>query len=112
MLRLRTIAVVVSDEKRAASWYREKLGMKLEDAFPHWHTVATSGSDVQLHLCPDAPLEPGNSGIAFTAKDCKKEEAALRKRGARIVEPTTKADWGTYFTFADPDGNEFWVVEE
>jgi len=29
----------------------------------------------------------------------------------RITTPTTKEDWGTYFMFADPDGNEFWAFE-
>lgn len=112
MLRFNTVAVVVSDERKSTSWYQEKLGFKPVDKFPHWHTVEAPGASVKFHLCPDAPLEPGNSGIAFMTADCKKEEAVLRKKGVKVVETTTKADWGTYFTFADPDGNEFWVFEE
>jgi predicted enzyme related to lactoylglutathione lyase len=112
MLRLNTMAVVVSDEKKAAAWYQEKLGLDLMDTHPHWHTVTSKGSNVRLHLCPDAPLEPGNSGIAFMTKDCRSEEERLRKNGVTIRTPTTKEDWGTYFIFADPDGNEFWAFQE
>jgi len=109
MLRLNTMAVVVRDEKKAAKWYQQKLGMKVQDRFPHWHTVVAKGSKVRLHLCPDSKPEKGNTGIAFAADDAAREEKALRKKGVRITVPTTKEDGGTYFMFADPDGNEFWV---
>jgi catechol 2,3-dioxygenase-like lactoylglutathione lyase family enzyme len=111
MLRLHTLAVVVRDEKKAARWYQKKLGLRVTDRYPHWHTVAAKGSTTRIHLCPDAKPERGNTGIAFTAKSCAREEKALRKKGVRITVATTKEDWGTYFMFADPDGNEFWVVE-
>ena len=106
---MNTLAVVVRDEKKAAKWYQQKLGMKLQDRFPHWHTVVAKGSKVRIHLCPDSRPEKGNTGIAFAVDDVAKEEKALRKKGVRITVPTKKESWGTYFMFADPDGNEFWV---
>ncbi len=111
MLKLNTIAVVVRDEKKSAKWYKEKLGFRVVDKYPHWHTVLPRGSSTKIHLCIDAPAESGNTGIAFATTSCKRDEAALRKKGVKITTPTTKEDWGTYFMFADPDGNEFWVVE-
>ena len=111
MLKLNTIAVVVRDEKKSAKWYKEKLGFRVVDKYPHWHTVLPRGSSTKIHLCIDAPPESGNTGIAFATTSCKRDEAALRKKGVKITTPTTKEDWGTYFTFADQDGNEFWVVE-
>lgn len=111
MLKLNTIAVVVRDEKKAAKWYKDKLGFRVSDKYPHWHTVVPKGSPVRIHLCPDAPPESGNTGFAFATASCAREEAALRKKGVKITTPTTKADWGTFFTFADIDGNEFWVFE-
>lgn len=112
MMQLNTIAIVVRNEKRAAKFYTEKLGLQLKDKYPHWHTVTTRGSKVRLHLCPDARPEKGNTGIAFRVKDPAKEEKALRKKGVKITVPTTVEDWGTYFMFADPDGNEFWAFGE
>jgi len=112
-MRLSTIALVVSDGKKSAKWYQEKLGMEIRDHQGHWITVALKKENVAFHLCSGFyDLEPGNTGISFTTKDIKKEEQALRDLGVAFVTPTTTEDWGTYAVFKDPDGNEFWLVEE
>ena len=41
-----------------------------------------------------------------------KTEQEYRKKGVKITSPTSKEEWGTYFMFADPDGNTFWVFED
>lgn len=113
MMRLTTIALVVSDAKKSAKWYTEKLGFEIRDHQGHWITVAPKKENIAFHLCEGLhPLEPGNSGISFVAKDVKKEEQALRKSGVEFTTPTTTEDWGTYAMFKDPDGNEFWLIEE
>lgn len=112
-MRLATIALVVSDAKQSAKWYQEKLGFEIRDHQGHWITVAPKNENLAFHLCEGFfDLEPGNSGIAVTSKDVKKEEAALRKLGVEFTIPTKKEDWGTNAAFKDPDGNEFWIVEE
>jgi len=112
MLQLNTMAVVVRNDQKAAKWYHDKLGLRVATRFPHWVTVASRGSTVTLHLCPDSPPEKGNTGISFGTKDVAKQEKELRKKGVKITVPTTKADYGTYLMFADPDGNEFYVFED
>ncbi len=112
-MRLGSIAVVVSDAKKSAKWYKEKLGLEIKDQEGHWVTVAPKDEDVRIHLCEEFyPLEPGNSGIAFYVKDVAKEEKALKQRGVSFSKPTQKEEWGTYAMFKDPDGNEFWLFEE
>ena len=111
MLKLITIAVVVRDEKKAAKWWKEKLGVRIVTRFPHWYTVATPKSNVRIHLCPDSKPEKGNTGISFSTKSAARAEKDYRKKGVKITMPTTKEDWGTYFMFADPDGNEYYVFE-
>lgn len=112
MLTFETVAVVVRSEKRAARWWKEKVGFRVVTAFPHWVTVAPRGSNVRLHLCPDSRPEKGNTGFMFSTKDARKEEARLRKNGVKIVRPTKDEGWGTVFVFADPEGNEFYVIED
>lgn len=107
-----SVAVVVSDGKKSAQWYKEKLGFEVRDSEGHWITVAPKGSDLVIHLCEGDKLEPGNSGFGFYAKDVTKEEADLRKKGVKFTSPTKKESWGTYAMFADPDGNEFWLLQE
>jgi len=113
MMRLATIALVVKDGKTSAKWYQEKLGFEVRDHQGHWITVAPKKENIAFHLCEGFyDLEPGNSGISFTTKDVKKEEQAMRKAGVEFAQGTTKEDWGTYAVFKDPDGNEFWLMEE
>lgn len=111
-MKVNSVAVVVRDEKAAAKWYTEKLDFRLVDEHPHWHTVSPPDSAVLLHLCPDANPEPGNTGVSFAAKNVAALEKNLAKKGVKITSPTKKEDWGTYFMFSDPDGNEFWVFED
>src|SRR6266545_3664177 len=112
-MRLTTIALVVSDAKKSAKWYTEKLGFEIREHQGHWITVAPKKENFAFHLCEGFyPLEPGNTGISFTTKDAKKEEESLRKLGVQFTTPTTKEDWGTYAMLKDPDGNEFYISEE
>ncbi len=106
-----SVAVVVSDGKKSAEWYKEKLGFEIRDSMDHWITVAPKGSKLVIHLCEGDELEPGNTGFGFYVKDVKKEEDALRKKGVEFPKPTKKEPWGTQAAFKDPDGNEFWLLE-
>jgi catechol 2,3-dioxygenase-like lactoylglutathione lyase family enzyme len=108
MMRFGDVAVVVSDARKSLRWYTEKLGFEMRSDAGHW----VKGASVVLHLCEGEVLEPGNTGIGFTAADVAKEERELRSRGVEFTEPTTKRDWGTYAMFKDPDGNEFWISDE
>lgn len=111
-IQLGSIALVVSDGQKSAKWYQEKLGFEVRDKEGHWITVALKGSNLVLHLCEGDELEPGNSGFAFYSKDAKKEEETLRKKGVEFTQPVRKESWGTVGAFKDPDGNEFWLIQE
>ncbi len=112
-MRLVSVAVVVSDSKKAKAWYTETLGFRtVEDDGDHWITVAPEGANVALHLCQGSPLEPGNTGIGFTAKDVAATAAELEKRGVKFSYPPKKLAWGTLAKYLDPDGNEFWLASE
>ena len=114
-----SVAVVVSDRKRAVAWYTEKLGLARVNDDEHWQTVGKKGGSGLLHLCQvseyddKASLEPGNTGIALTlAGDFVKSCAALEARGVEFASPPTKHDWGWGATVRDPDGNEIYLAPE
>lgn len=111
MLQFATVAVVVRDEKKAVKWYTEKLGFRHMDKWDHWHTVSPKGTSMRVHLCPDSKPEKGNTGFMFTVKDIEKEVASLKKKGVKITMPISKESYGSMAMFADPDGNEFWLME-
>jgi catechol 2,3-dioxygenase-like lactoylglutathione lyase family enzyme len=66
--RIRSVAVVVSDETKAREWYKEKLGFEIQDDMDHW-VVGPRGSSTGIHLCKGETLEPGDTGILFYAEN-------------------------------------------
>jgi lactoylglutathione lyase len=102
-------AVMVSDAKKTAKWFRNKLGFEVS-VEGHWVTTWPAGSNSKLHLC-EGKLEPGNTGIGFYSKDVEKDAKKLKAARVRFSKDVTKTDWGTYAKFLDPDGNEFWLTE-
>jgi lactoylglutathione lyase len=106
-----SVAVVVSDAKRAADWYTKTLGLELTASEKHWVVVRAKGSSTGIHLCQGPPLEPGNTGILFECDDVQKTYAELSSRGVVFTKPPKDEGWGLYAMFRDPDGNEFWLMK-
>jgi catechol 2,3-dioxygenase-like lactoylglutathione lyase family enzyme len=108
-----SVPVLVSDAKKTAAWYKEKLGFEV-GADGHWVTVRPRGSKLLIHLCEkcrewgdDRP--GGTTGIGFYADDLQRTYDELRAKGVKFkIEPTAGKS-RTYALFEDPDGNEFWI---
>jgi catechol 2,3-dioxygenase-like lactoylglutathione lyase family enzyme len=109
------VAVVVSDAQKAKKWYTETLGFKV--VLDRGHAIAVSPNvpetTLVLHLCGDgfAPLEPGNTGIAFTADNLMKTCDELAKKGVRFSLPPKDEEGYKMAKFLDLDDNEFWLFE-
>jgi len=111
--QIRTVAIMVSDEKKAKEWYADKLGFEVRSDEEHWVVVAPRGSSTGFHLCPDEPLEPGNSGIVLVAADIEGTCRELKRKGVEFTRELGKADWDEsirYAMFKDADGNVFWLM--
>ncbi len=111
--RIGSVAVVVSDEKKAKEWYRDKLGLEVRDDMEHWITVGPRGSQTVIHLCRGETLEPGNTGILFYADNVEAACRELKGKGVEFTRELGKSEWNEnvkYAMFKDPDGNEFWLM--
>lgn len=111
--QIRSVAVMVSDEKKAKEWYRDRLGFEVQSDEEHWVVVAPRGSSVGLHLCPDGPLEPENTGILLLAADVEGTCNELKSKGVEFTRELGKAEWDEsmkYAMFKDSDGNVFWLM--
>jgi len=108
------VAVVVSDAQKARKWYVEKLGFKVDLDRGHAICVSPNVSEggIYIHLYGDnyAPLEPGNTGIGFTADDFDKTCDDMEAKGVKFSMRTNE-DGYKVAKFLDPDGNEFWLFE-
>jgi lactoylglutathione lyase len=111
--RIRSVAVVVSDEKKAKEWYTDRLGFEIQEDMEHWVVVGPRGSPTGIHLCKGKTLEPGNTGILFYSDNVEATYQELKGKGVEFTRELEKAEWDEntkYAMFKDPDGNEFWLM--
>lgn len=114
MLALADVAVVVSDKDAAARWWQEKFGFGVHtvgETTGHALLVAPPGDAFVLHLCQGfAPVEPGNTGIAFITDEIVNLVERLDRAGVKIVQRPSGKGFGDMAQFEDLDGNVFWLV--
>jgi catechol 2,3-dioxygenase-like lactoylglutathione lyase family enzyme len=114
MLRLADFAVSVTDAKKTARWWEEKLGFRTHTVGPpdgHAIMVAPPGERFLIHLCEGFEgVEPGNTGIAFVTDEIEKQVRSMEAAGVQFPEPLKIESWGGGAKFADPDGNVFWLI--
>ncbi len=120
--RIHSTTVIVNDQDRALDFFVDTLGFaKMADvpmgAEMRWVTVRPVGTNVELALGTpqwfSGRTPGGPTGISLVTPDIDAEFAALTAKGVRFKGPVEMMPWGSKATwFSDPDGNEFFLVEE
>lgn len=117
------ITVYVSDQQAALAFWRDSMGFEVRDDAEfmpraRWVTVAPRGAQTAIALWPigaahtaDAKLG-GFTGISFGTADIAGLFGTLAAKGVNITQPPQAVPWGSSGMFADPDGNQFNVVEQ
>jgi catechol 2,3-dioxygenase-like lactoylglutathione lyase family enzyme len=108
-----TVIVPVADQDAALAFYAGTLGMevRLDGAFgdgQRWLEVAPPGATTTLALVPGDGLE-----VSLATADAEADHAALLAAGVDADPDLIRMGHGVppMFTFRDPDGNRFRVVE-
>ena len=118
---LEVVVVPVSDIDRTVTFYRDQVGFHLDhdtvaqDMRFLQFTPPGSGCSIVIGNGPgmDA-MEPGTlKGLQLVVSDAQAARAELIARGVAASEISVfdERDGGTFFGFADPDGNT-WAVQE
>ncbi len=129
--KLELVVVPVSDVDRAKEFYTDKAGFTLDVD----HRAGESFRVVQLTPPGSAcsitigtgltPATPGTyQGLHLVVTDAEAARAELLERGVDVSEPfhfgaegqatglhPERADYGTFLSISDPDGNG-WLVQE
>ncbi|AJT41052.1 VOC family protein [Psychromicrobium lacuslunae] len=118
---LEVIVVPVSDIDRAVAFYRDQLGFQLDHDTQneHMHVVQLtppgSGCSIVIGDLPaQNEMAPGSlRGVQLVVSDASAARDELLSRGVEASELMVFSpdDGGTFFGFADPDGNT-WAVQE
>ena len=116
---VRTIGINVADQDAAIDFYVDTLGFEKRLDAPisdtmRWIEVAPPGAATSLALnAGDDPSSVGvDTGIRFTVPDAASERGAMRDRGVTVGELLRLEGVPPMYSFDDPDGNRFYIVEE
>ena len=116
---VRTVAIEVADQDDALGFYVDTLGFEKRLDAPmtpttRWIEVAPPGATTSIALNAHDGANEGRSdtGIRLSVSNAEAEHAAMRERGVTVGEVLRRAGVPPMYTFDDPDGNRFYVVEE
>ena len=116
---VRTIGIKVRDQDAATEFYVAALGFEKRLDAPmsqttRWIEVAPAGAttSIALNLNDRDPGVPTDTGVRFIVPDADAEHAAMREHGVNVGAVLRWDGVPPMFTFDDPDGNRFYVVEE
>ncbi|GAB2753671.1 VOC family protein [Terrabacter koreensis] len=118
---LEVVIVPVSDLDAAIAFYRDQVGFTLDHDTKNEHmhvaqlTPRGSGCSIVVGDIPaQQEMAPGSlKGVQLVVADAEAARAELVGRGVECSEVQTidPRDGGTFFGFADPDGNT-WAVQQ
>jgi lactoylglutathione lyase len=115
----RSIAVYVADQDRSVAFYSEQLGFEVKADVQmgvggRWVQVAPPGAQTHLVLYPRAMMPNWaelKASIVFKCADTYQANEELKAKGVKFVMEPTKVLWGTFASFEDLDGNQFFLVD-
>jgi lactoylglutathione lyase len=115
---VRTIGINVANQDEALAFYLDTLGFEKRLDAPisptmRWIEVAPPGASTSIALnAAETTVDIGSdTGVRFTVPDASAEHAALRQRGVAVGDLLRWGDVPPMFSFDDPDGNRFYIVE-
>jgi predicted enzyme related to lactoylglutathione lyase len=118
---LEVVILPVSDIARSVAFYRDQVGFDLDHDTKneHMHVVQLtprgSGCSIVIGDLPaQREMQPGSiRGLQLVVADAEAARAELMSRGVSCseVQVFDARDGGTFFGFADPDGNT-WAVQQ
>jgi len=120
---VRTIGVNVRNQDEALAFFVDTLGFEKRLDAPisstmRWVEVAPPHASTSIALnAAEASADAGehvgaDTGVRFTVPDAAAEHAALQARGVEVGELLRWDGVPSMFSFDDPDGNRYYIVEE
>jgi catechol 2,3-dioxygenase-like lactoylglutathione lyase family enzyme len=114
--RVGTVVLPVSDQDHALEFYVGTLGFekRMDGSFgdgQRWIEVAPPGAKTTIALVPQGP--GATIEVSFATDDAEADHAAMVAKGVEADADLIRMGEGVppMFTFRDPDGNRFRMVE-
>lgn len=103
--KLTYVIKYVADMDRAVEFYRDRVGLPLKFASPHWTEFATGDTTLALHAATDDhPAGTAQIGLGVADIDIFHTDAS--DAGVIFTSPPVEQFGGRIAKFVDPDGAE------
>jgi predicted enzyme related to lactoylglutathione lyase len=100
----------VSEMDAAVAFYRDKLGLEVEEHDGDWAEVTAGGERIGLNAS-ESPSGSGGAVIAFSVDDLDGTVEQLKGNGVEFSGDVSEHPWGRIAPFKDADGNDLQVYE-
>ncbi|MEF3302542.1 VOC family protein [Paenibacillus sp. GYB003] len=114
MFKSGNVTVMVADLKKAAQFYVETLGLKLQhETEGHFAQIEAPGLTIGLlHVAGEQGSQPGKSGsmsIGFEVEELESAIETLKSRGVEFHD-AVEGEAAQVVHFSDPDGHTLYLV--
>src|SRR5258708_30580636 len=126
--KLAMLHMAVKDMDGLKSFYTEKLGFKVTndvaydkaqaaqaglEAGSRWISMEFPGGGTSINLTNvHENMKPGGMKLYISTPAIELAHKELTGKGVKPTAEITRAGWSTSFSFNDPDGNQWVVVEK
>ena len=112
---MKNIVLFVTDLPKAKDFYQNILGLPLageSQMMMEFFPGALTTLGISLALQDDARALVGrHTGITLKVEKIEELCQRLKDSGVKFIEPLEASPWGKMAVIADPDGNQFAIVE-
>ena len=104
--------VPVRDMERAVAFYRDVLGLKVNDTQAEWSDLEANGLKIGLNAREEVAGSEGGAVITFEPEGSLDETVEeLRGQGVEFSGGISDHDWGRIAPFKDSEGNDLQLFE-
>ena len=114
MPKLASVApeIPVTDLHESLTYYRTKLGFKVEMEMPEGDYAIVERDNVALHLFQDRAKSHSPASVHIFTYGLEELYTELQGRGAQVSQRIVRQPWGNRdFRITDPSGNEIKFTE-
>ena len=111
--RVNWLEIKVTDIKKAISFYRDVVGLKIKNEWSNYVTFDLAGTTtLAIMLGGKKGRKEGAPNIYLAVENVDEEYEKLKAKGVNFIEPPKKQYWGGYAAlFADQDENLFYLTQ-
>jgi predicted enzyme related to lactoylglutathione lyase len=122
-IRAREPVILAEDFTSLVHWYRDVLGFAVtqlfEDKFHYCNLESETGVRLGIGSAKEMRMEPADRSrntvvLQFEVDDLKPFFLHIENQGGKIINGPSFDKNGSFWfgSFADPEGNPFWVVDK